>query len=90
MSLRADIGRYYFAERRVEFRVPTTVDATGWRYGQCDAANALKRFLIGQFVKFFLLIGPLNASKHLQQDFDHSRNEIKITKVNKFTRIFII
>ena len=25
-------------------------------YGQCDAANALKRFLIGQFVKFFLLM----------------------------------
>jgi len=34
-------------------------------YGQCDAANALKRFLIGQFVKFFLLIGPSNVSKHL-------------------------
>ena len=26
--------------------------------GQRDAANALKRFLTGQFVKFFLLIGP--------------------------------
>jgi len=30
---------------------------------QRDVANALKRF--GQFVKFFLLIGPSNASKHL-------------------------
>jgi len=36
------------------------------------AANALKRFLIGQFVKFFLLIGPSNASKHFQRDFDHN------------------
>jgi len=26
-------------------------------YDQRDAANALKRFLIGQFVKFLLLIG---------------------------------
>ena len=34
-------------------------------YGQRDAANALKRFLIGQFVKFFLLIDPSNALKHL-------------------------
>ena len=25
-------------------------------YGQCDATNALKCFLIGQFAKFFLLI----------------------------------
>jgi len=33
-------------------------------YGQRDAANALKRFLIGQFVKFFRLIGPSNASDH--------------------------
>jgi len=31
-------------------------------YGQRDTANA---FLIGQFVKFFLLIGPSNALKHL-------------------------
>jgi len=31
-------------------------------YDQRDVANVLKRFLIGQFVKFFLLIGP---SKHL-------------------------
>jgi len=34
-------------------------------YGQRDAANALKRFLIGQLVKFFLLIDASNASKHL-------------------------
>jgi len=27
--------------------------------------NALKHFLIGQFVKFFLLIGPSNISNHL-------------------------
>ena len=33
--------------------------------GQHDVANALKRFLIGQFIKFFLLIGPSNVSKHL-------------------------
>jgi len=32
-------------------------------YGQRDAA--LKHFLTGQFVNFFLLIGPSNASKHL-------------------------
>ena len=32
---------------------------------QCDATNTLKRFLIGQFAKFFLLNDPLNASKHL-------------------------
>jgi len=32
---------------------------------QRDAANALKRFLTGQFVKFSLLIGPSNASKYL-------------------------
>ena len=32
---------------------------------QRDAANALKRFLTGQFVKFFLLISPSNASKCL-------------------------
>ena len=32
---------------------------------QRDAANALKRFLTGQFVKFFLLISPSNASKRL-------------------------
>jgi len=40
-----------------------------WRtdlgYDQRDAANALKYFLINQFVKFFLLIGQSNASKHL-------------------------
>jgi len=35
-----------------------------------DAANALKRFLTGQFIKFFLLIGPSNISKHLYRDFD--------------------
>jgi len=29
------------------------------------AANALKHFLIGQLVKFFLLINQSNASKHL-------------------------
>jgi len=34
-------------------------------YDQRDAANALKHFLTGQFVNFFLLIGPSNASKHL-------------------------
>jgi len=34
-------------------------------YDQRDAAKALKHFLIGQFVKFFLLIGSSNASKHL-------------------------
>jgi len=34
-------------------------------YDQRDVANALKRFLIGQFVNFFLLIGPSNALKHL-------------------------
>jgi len=34
-------------------------------YGQCDAANTLKCFLIGHFVKFFLLIGQSNTSKHL-------------------------
>jgi len=33
-------------------------------YGQCNAANTLKCFLIDQ-LKFFLLIGPSNASKHL-------------------------
>jgi len=37
-----------------------------WGYDQRDVTNALKRFLIGQFVKFFPLIGP---SKHL---LDHS------------------
>jgi len=38
-----------------------------WGYEQRDVTNALKRFfLIGQFVKFFPLIGP---SKHL---LDHS------------------
>jgi len=36
-----------------------------YEYGQRDAANALKRFLTGQFVKFFFLIGPSNALKHL-------------------------
>ena len=41
-------------------------------YNQRDATNALKHFLIGQFVKFFLLIGPSNVSKHLSQDFRHS------------------
>jgi len=35
------------------------------RYGQRDAINTLKQFLIGQFVKFFFLIGQPNASKHL-------------------------
>jgi len=34
-------------------------------FDQRAATNASKRFLIGQFVKFFLLIGPSNASKHL-------------------------
>ena len=34
-------------------------------YGQRDFANILKRFLIDQFVEFFLLIGPSNASKYL-------------------------
>jgi len=34
-------------------------------YSQRDTANALKRFLIDQFIKFFLLIGSSNASKHL-------------------------
>ena len=33
-------------------------------YDQRDAVNVLKRFLIGQFVKFFFL-DPSNASKHL-------------------------
>jgi len=37
----------------------------------------LKYFLIGQFVKFFLLIGLSNASKHLQQNFDHSLSSDK-------------
>jgi len=45
-------------------------------YGQRDAANALKRFLIGQFIKFFLLIGPSNASK---LDFDYSQRQAKYT-----------
>ena len=31
-------------------------------YGQCDAANTLKCFLIGQFVKFFLLINQMLQS----------------------------
>jgi len=35
-------------------------------YGQRDTANALKYFLISQFVKFFLLIGPSNASKFVK------------------------
>jgi len=34
-------------------------------YGQRDATSTLKRFLMDQFVKFFLPIGSLNASKHL-------------------------
>jgi len=34
-------------------------------YGQYDITNALKHFLINQFVKFFFLIDPSNASKHL-------------------------
>jgi len=38
-----------------------------WRiyvgYGQRDVTNALKHFLIGQFVKFFLLIGQSNVTK---------------------------
>jgi len=34
-------------------------------YGQHDATNALKQFLIDKFVKFFFLIGQPNASKHL-------------------------
>jgi len=42
-----------------------SVHSFNLEYGQRDAANALKRFLIGQFVKFFLLIGPSNTSKHL-------------------------
>jgi len=33
--------------------------------GQGYTINALKHFLIGQFVKFFVLIGQSNASKHL-------------------------
>ena len=45
-------------------------------YGQRDVANALKRFLTSQFVKFFFLIGPLNASKHLWRNFDHSHTTV--------------
>jgi len=37
-------------------------NSIGIGYDQCDA---LKRFLTGQFVKFFFLIDPSNASKHL-------------------------
>ena len=33
------------------------------RIRQSDATNALKYFLIGQLVQFFLLIGPSNAFK---------------------------
>ena len=38
---------------------------TDFEYNQRDAINALKCFLIGLFVKFFLLIDPSNASKYL-------------------------
>jgi len=34
-------------------------------YSPLDATNASKYFLIGQFVKFFLLIGQSNTSKCL-------------------------
>ena len=36
-------------------------NATFIEYDQRDAANALKRFLIGQFVKFFLLLDSFKA-----------------------------
>jgi len=34
-------------------------------YNQHDATNALKQFLIDQFIKFFFLIDQPNVSKHL-------------------------
>jgi len=34
-------------------------------YDQRNATNALKHFLIGQFMKFFFLIGQPNTSKYL-------------------------
>jgi len=50
-------------ERMGEFKAAKAWSHQG--YGQRDVTNALKQFLIGQFVKFFFLIGQPNASKHL-------------------------
>ena len=50
------------ALRRFRFALPNAANISieNLEYGQRDVAKALKRFLIDQFVKFFLLI----ASKH--------------------------
>jgi len=58
-----DLKEYINSNELIQLLSPLNV-ANG--YDQRDVANSLKRFLIDQsIVKFFLLIGPLNALKHL-------------------------
>ena len=42
-------------------KIKNKIIITQYGYGQRVAVNALKRSLIGQFVKFFLLIDPSNT-----------------------------
>jgi len=68
---------FYKSERMIGTALTSTVQQTLPRpvyrsikllrvcYKRRDVTNALKHFLIGQFVKFFLLIGPSNTSNHL-------------------------